>query len=65
AIRNEMALRLADIVVRRTGLGSAGRPAPEALRACARLAAAELAWSPARTEEEIALTSRVYDWASI
>ncbi|MEO8520740.1 MAG: FAD-dependent oxidoreductase [Acidobacteriota bacterium] len=65
AIRHEMALRLADIVVRRTGLGSAGRPAPEALRACARLAAAELAWSPARTEEEIALTSRVYDWASI
>ncbi len=64
AIRNEMALRLADIVVRRTGLGSGGRPAPAALEACARIAAAELSWPAARTAEELALTERFYDWAA-
>jgi glycerol-3-phosphate dehydrogenase len=60
-IRHEMAMRLPDIVVRRTGLGSAGRPAREAVDACARIAAAELGWDQARLEQEIAAVERVYE----
>jgi glycerol-3-phosphate dehydrogenase len=59
-IRNEMALRLADIVVRRTGLGSAGKPSVEAIAAVARIAAAELGWDAARTAEEVAAVERLY-----
>jgi glycerol-3-phosphate dehydrogenase len=56
AIRHEMAVKLSDIVVRRTGLGSAGLPTREAIDACARIAAAELRWDAARVAEEIAET---------
>jgi glycerol-3-phosphate dehydrogenase len=59
-IRHEMALRLADIVVRRTGLGSSSRPSREAIDACARIAAAELGWDEARTAEEVAGVERFY-----
>jgi glycerol-3-phosphate dehydrogenase len=59
-IRNEMAIRLTDIVIRRTGLGAAGHPGEEAVRACARIAAQELGWNPARTAEEIAAVDRFY-----
>jgi glycerol-3-phosphate dehydrogenase len=60
AIRREMAVRLADIVVRRTGLGSAGAPPDEAVAACARLASAELGWDQSRVTEEIAAVGNVY-----
>ena len=59
-IRSEMAVRLADIVTRRTGLGSAGRPSPQAVAACARIAAAELGWDDARTADEVAAVERAY-----
>ena len=59
-IRQEMAMRLADIVIRRTGLGSAGRPPQEAVAMCARLAAAELGWDEARVTEEVALVEAFY-----
>lgn len=60
-IRHEMAIRLPDIVVRRTGLGSAAPPPRDAVEACARLAAAELGWDQARIDEEIAAVDRVYE----
>ncbi len=59
-IRLEMAVRLTDIVVRRTGLGSAAAPPGDAIAACARIAAAELGWDPARIAEEIAAVGEVY-----
>src|SRR5262249_16094357 len=52
-IRHEMAVRLSDIVVRRTGLGSAGAPPAAALSVAAQVAAAELGWDAARTEDEV------------
>jgi glycerol-3-phosphate dehydrogenase len=55
-----MAVRLADVVVRRTGLGSAGRPPRDAVEECARLAASELGWNQPRIEAEIAAVDRVY-----
>ena len=60
-IRNEMALRLADIVIRRTSLGSSGHPGDEAVRGCGALAARELGWSPERLESEIAAVKAFYD----
>ena len=61
-IRSEMALRLADIVVRRTGLGSARKPPDAAIAACAGIAAAELGWDAARTADEIAAVHRLYEF---
>jgi len=59
-IRREMAVCLTDIVVRRTGMGSAGAPPREAVAACARIAAAELGWGQPRVAEEIAAVEHVY-----
>ena len=59
-IREEMAVRLTDIVVRRTGLGSAGAPSPDAVESCARIAASELGWDETRTADEIASVARFY-----
>ncbi len=60
AIRNEMAVRLSDVAIRRTGLGAAGRPSDEEVAACAAIAGRELEWSDSRLEEEIAGVARFY-----
>ncbi len=54
AVRAEMAVTLADAVLRRTDLGSAGRPAPDALEACSRIMAAECNWDDPRRLAEVA-----------
>jgi len=59
-IRREMAMRLTDVLVRRTGLGSAREPAAEAVRTAARIAQAELGWDDARTTQEIADVAQFY-----
>ena len=59
-IRHEMAVRLGDIVIRRTGLGSAGAPPAEAVERCAHIAAMELGWDESRTREEVAAVTRFY-----
>ena len=59
-IRHEMAVRLSDVVIRRTGLGSAGPPDDGGLAWCAAIAARELGWSADRTDEEIAAVKRFY-----
>ena len=53
AVRNEMALTLEDIVLRRTGLGSAGYPGDEAVLRVEGIARNELGWSSVRVQEEI------------
>jgi glycerol-3-phosphate dehydrogenase len=60
AIRNESAVRLADIVIRRLGLGATERPNDFLLRAAAAVAASELDWNAARTEAEIARVVEFY-----
>ncbi len=54
AMREEMALTLADVVMRRTCMGQVGAPPPEALAETARIMAGELGWSPERQAAEIA-----------
>jgi glycerol-3-phosphate dehydrogenase len=52
-VREELALRLSDVVFRRTELGSAGHPGAEVLKVCATVMAAELGWDGARTRREV------------
>ncbi len=52
AVQSEMALTLTDVVVRRTGLGSAGYPGDDVVSACAGLMAGELGWNAERVEAE-------------
>ena len=59
-IRQEMAVRLSDIIVRRTGVGASDRPDDATIRACAEIAARELGWSESRTAEEVAATQDFY-----
>ena len=60
AVREEMAVRLSDALLRRTEAGSAGHPGDDALVAAARIMAAELAWTPQRVDTEIAELGRTY-----
>jgi glycerol-3-phosphate dehydrogenase len=60
AVRAEMACTLADIVLRRTTLGSAGYPGDEIVDACANLAAVELGWDRERKVREIDELKRFY-----
>lgn len=52
-VRREMAVRLSDVVMRRTDLGTARYPGEAALRECADLMARELGWDDARWKEEV------------
>jgi glycerol-3-phosphate dehydrogenase len=53
AVRQEMALKLADAVFRRTELGTGERPTEAVLRECARIMSSDLGWNQKRMEEEI------------
>lgn len=59
-IQHEQAVRLTDIVIRRTGLGSMDAPGEAALRAAAAIAAAELGWEERRTAAEIEAVREFY-----
>lgn len=59
-IRHEMAVRLTDVLVRRTGIGSMGAPSAEAVTAAAEIAQAELGWGAARVAEETAAVNAFY-----
>lgn len=59
-IRHEMAVTLADVLVRRTGVGSAGPPSSDVIDAAARIAQNELGWNGGRTAEEIQAVSQFY-----
>ena len=55
-----MALSLADIVLRRTPLGTFGHPGHAALAACATIAGDALAWNTERRAREIDLVEAEY-----
>jgi glycerol-3-phosphate dehydrogenase len=63
AARDEMAVKLCDVVLRRTALGLSARLDADAIASCAQVMQRELNWSPAQTERELgalrqALTQR-------
>jgi glycerol-3-phosphate dehydrogenase len=53
AVREEMAVKLTDIVFRRTSLGAAPGPERMAVEAAARVAGGELGWDSARQDLEV------------
>ena len=54
AVRQEMALRLSDVVMRRTCMGQIGAPSQDALQSASQIMARELGWSEERRNREIA-----------
>lgn len=60
AVHEEMAFTLADVVLRRTDLGTAQYPGKKALRICADLMGGELGWTAARIEQEISEVARLF-----
>ena len=60
AVREEMAVRLTDVVLRRTDLGSAGYPGDEAVKACSDIMARELGWDRERVAGEAETLKNVY-----
>lgn len=62
AVDHEMARRLADVIFRRTDLGSAGHPGQDPVRVCAEAMAKSLNWSDSQVEMEIADVERKFAW---
>ena len=60
AVRQEMAVRLADAVLRRTEAGSAGHPGRNALEEAARVMGAEMGWTEDQRAREVENTEQVY-----
>ncbi len=60
AARSEMAITLADAVIRRTPIGALGYPGDDALERASAIVGGELGWSAARRQDEIAAVRRVY-----
>jgi glycerol-3-phosphate dehydrogenase len=55
AVREEMALTLKDVILRRTGIGTLGNPGDEVIKKVAAIVARELGWDDARRAKEISL----------
>lgn len=60
AARHEMAHTLEDVVLRRTGLGSAGYPGDQAILQVERILRDELAWTSSRASDEVELLKEFY-----
>lgn len=63
AVRHEMAKSLADVVLRRTELGSAGDPGGNAVERAAALAGTELGWAPDEVHRQVTSVQSVLDQA--
>ena len=61
AIQEEMALTLADVVIRRTGAGAAGYPGNEIVAAHASRMQQALGWSAEKVAEEIEAVKKFYE----
>jgi len=60
AIQDEMAIRLSDVVFRRTGFGNAGCPSRARLEAVAHIMARELGWNDKERSDELESVVRSY-----
>jgi glycerol-3-phosphate dehydrogenase len=60
AVREEQALDLASVVLRRTELGSAGHPGRACLESCAAIMAGELRWTESKISNEIEKVEEFY-----
>jgi glycerol-3-phosphate dehydrogenase len=60
AIQAEAAVRLSDVVMRRTPLGSMEYPGDDAARRVAAIASTELGWDSRRIDDELRLLRACY-----
>ncbi|MCZ6799237.1 MAG: glycerol-3-phosphate dehydrogenase/oxidase, partial [Nitrospirae bacterium] len=60
AIREEMAQKLTDVVMRRTEIGSAGHPGEKILEVCAGEMSKELGWNHQKLQEELRETQEQF-----
>jgi glycerol-3-phosphate dehydrogenase len=60
AVREEMALHLSDVVLRRTDLGTVGHPGLAILTAAASIMAKELNWTKTDVASEISAVEDIY-----
>jgi glycerol-3-phosphate dehydrogenase len=60
AVREEMAQHLSDVVLRRTDLGSAGKPKDDVLKFCADVMAEELNWGISERQVELQCVDNFY-----
>ena len=60
AVREEMALHLSDVILRRTDLGTVGHPGLAILSAAARIMAKELKWTKTDMASEISAVEDIY-----
>ena len=60
AVRREMALKLSDVVFRRTDLGASGYPGSDCLKTCGSIMSAELGWSDHQFSCELEEVRAVY-----
>ncbi len=60
AVENEMALKLTDILFRRTGLGTLGHPGKDVLKKITDMAGAILGWNQDRKNSEIAEAEKLF-----
>lgn len=65
AARSEMAVTLADALVRRTPIGALGYPGDDAVQRAAEIVGAELRWSADRRQQEIEAVKQFYEWQAI
>ncbi len=59
AIRNEMAVTLSDILLRRTGLGHFGHPGKKTMENVAKIAAKELKWNDEKLADEVSKMEKI------
>lgn len=62
AVHHEMAVTLADAVVRRTPLGALGYPGDQAAERAADVVGVELGWAAERKRAEVEALRRFYSW---
>jgi glycerol-3-phosphate dehydrogenase len=62
AIQYEMAQKLADVILRRTALGSAGMPTEASLHTAEQVMATELGWDEKRRQQELTDVQQAWAW---
>jgi glycerol-3-phosphate dehydrogenase len=60
AVREEMAQKLSDVILRRMDLGSGEYPGDEAVQACSELMAGESGWDRKRIKQETQEVQNLY-----
>ena len=60
AVREEMAQKLSDVILRRTDLGSGKHPGRNAMETCVKIMGKELGWSTKRMKTEFDEVDKIY-----